>query len=91
MKEVLALSTETKQEPVSRARPRVLLADDHDELLGDISDFLSTEFEIVGIAGDGASLVELAAKLRPDVVVTDVQMPKLNGIDASRKILDAGV
>ena len=79
------------QEPVSSARLRVLLADDHHDLLADISDFLSREFEIVGAAGDGASLVELAARLRPDVVVTDLQMPKLGGIDAGRKILDAGL
>jgi DNA-binding NarL/FixJ family response regulator len=88
---VLAPSTETGREPVSSGRSRVLLADDHDELLADISDFLSSEFEIVGAAGNGASLVELAAQLRPDVVVTDLQMPKLSGIDAGRKILAAGL
>jgi DNA-binding NarL/FixJ family response regulator len=89
--EVLAPYIETGRERVSNSRPRVLLADDHQQLLADISDFLSSEFEIVGAAGDGASLVELADRLRPDVVVTDLQMPKLSGIDAGRKILDAGL
>ncbi len=88
---MLAPSTETGQEPVSNGRSRVLLADDHDKLLADISDFLSSDFEIVGAADDGASLVELAARLRPDVVVTDLQMPKLSGIDAGRKIVTAGL
>ena len=88
---MLEPSTGIGQEPVSPARLRVLLADDHEELLADISDFLSREFEIVGAAGDGASLVELATRLRPDVVVTDVRMPKISGIDAGRKIIASGV
>ena len=85
----LGLSGERIRDPQSSPRPRVLLADDHEELLADISDFLSREFQIVGAARDGASLVELAGTLRPDVVVTDLQMPKLSGIDAGRKILAA--
>jgi DNA-binding NarL/FixJ family response regulator len=86
----LALSTETGPDPVSHARLRVLVADDHEELLAGVSDFLSREFEIVGAAGDGASLVDLADKLRPDVIVTDLRMPRLSGIDAGRTILGAG-
>ena len=87
---MLALSTETGQEPMSHARLRVLLADDHEELLAGVADFLSREFEIVGAASDGATLVDLADRLRPDVVVTDLRMPRLSGIDAGRKILGAG-
>src|SRR5205807_8184977 len=89
--EVVSTSTESGQEPISNGRLRVLLADDHGELLAGISDFLSSGFEIVGRAADGASLVGLAARLRPDIVVTDLRMPKLSGIDAGRSILDAGL
>ncbi len=66
---------------------RLLLADDHDGLLREIVRLLADEFEIVGTANNGAALVDLAAKLKPDVVVTDVKMPELSGIDAARKLL----
>ena len=66
--------------------PRVLLADDHNMLLGAFEKLLSSECEIVGTASDGRTLVAEAQRLKPDVVVLDIAMPLLNGLDAGRQI-----
>jgi DNA-binding NarL/FixJ family response regulator len=71
-------------------KPRVLLADDHRILAEGVRGLLESEFELVGIVSDGRELVEAAMKLRPDVVVADISMPSLNGIDAVAQILRAG-
>jgi DNA-binding NarL/FixJ family response regulator len=63
-------------------RPRVLLADDHTMLLDAFRRLLEPRCEIVGTAGDGRALVDLAANTRPDVIVLDISMPRLNGMDA---------
>ncbi|HVQ17307.1 MAG TPA: response regulator transcription factor [Vicinamibacterales bacterium] len=68
------------------ARPRVLLADDHHLLLGALEKLLAPECEIVGTASDGRSLVAEAQRLKPDVVILDIAMPLLNGLDAGRQI-----
>ena len=66
--------------------PRVLLADDHNLLLGAFEKLLAPECEIVGTASDGRTLVAEAQRLKPDVVVLDIAMPLLNGLDAGRQI-----
>jgi DNA-binding NarL/FixJ family response regulator len=63
-------------------RPSVLLADDHRIVAEGLSSLLTAEFELVGVVEDGRALVESAKKLRPDVIVADITMPHLNGIDA---------
>ncbi len=63
-------------------RPRVLLADDHRLVAEGLKSLLSTEFELVGVVEDGRAMIEAARKLRPDVIVADITMPHLNGIDA---------
>jgi DNA-binding NarL/FixJ family response regulator len=68
------------------SRPTVLLADDHEIVLEGLHRVLEPEFEIVGSVHDGAALVKAAEKLRPDLVVADVTMPMMNGIEATRKI-----
>src|SRR5580765_6277693 len=68
------------------ARPRVLLADDHALLLGALEKLLSADCDIVGQASDGRALVTAAAALKPDVIVLDIMMPSLNGLDAGRQI-----
>lgn len=68
------------------ARPRVLLADDHHLLLGALANLLAPECDIVGTVSDGRSLVAEAQRLVPDVVVLDIAMPLLNGLDAGRQI-----
>jgi len=68
------------------SKPRVLLADDHTLLLEAFQKLLADECEIVGVATNGRALVTAAATLCPDVIVVDVTMPLLNGIDAARQI-----
>ena len=63
-------------------RPRVLLADDHLMVAEALRSLLAPEFDLVGVVQDGRALVEAAATLRPDVIVADITMPHLNGIDA---------
>ena len=63
-------------------RLRVLLADDHTMLLAAFRRLLEPRCEIVGTAADGRALLEVAGKARPDVIVLDVSMPQLNGMDA---------
>jgi len=67
-------------------RPRVLLADDHTLLLEAFRKLLADDCDVVGMVGDGRALVAEATKLKPDVVVVDVAMPLLNGVDAARQI-----
>jgi len=63
-------------------RPRVLLADDHLMVAEALKSLLAPDFDLVGVVEDGRTLVEAAGRLRPDVIVADVTMPHLNGIDA---------
>ncbi len=67
-------------------RPRVLLADDHVMVLDALAQMLAQECEVVGKVSDGRALVAAVGQLRPDVVVLDVTMPLLNGLDAARQI-----
>ena len=67
-------------------RPRVLLADDHTLLLGAFEKLLSPECDIVGQVSDGRALVAAAEKLNPDIIVLDISMPLLNGLEAGRQI-----
>lgn len=71
-------------------KPRVLLADDHKIVLEGLRGLLSAEFELVGEAANGQELLERARELAPDVVVADISMPLLNGIDAVRKMREEG-
>ncbi|MGC8792301.1 MAG: response regulator [Bryobacteraceae bacterium] len=73
---------------MSRKKIRVLLADDHALVRQGFRMILSAQpdIEIVGEAGTGRETIELAEKLRPDVVVMDVAMPEMNGIEATRRL-----
>ena len=64
------------------SRPRVLLADDHRMVAEGLKTLLSPDFDLVGMVEDGAALVEAARVLRPDVIVADIGMPRLNGFEA---------
>jgi len=71
-------------------RPRVLLADDHLMVAEALKSLLTPEFDLVGVVEDGRALLEAAGTLRPDVIVADVTMPHLNGIDALIHLRQAG-
>jgi DNA-binding NarL/FixJ family response regulator len=67
-------------------KPRLLLADDHTLLLEGIRLLLQPEFELVGSVEDGQALLAAARTLKPDVILLDISMPRLNGIDAARRL-----
>ena len=67
-------------------RPRLLLADDHTLLLEGIRLMLEPEFELVGSVEDGQALLAAAKTLKPDIILLDISMPALNGIDAARRL-----
>jgi DNA-binding NarL/FixJ family response regulator len=69
-------------------RPRVLLADDHSAFLERTAALLEPQFEIVGTVADGTALVSEALRLSPDVIVADITMPGLSGIDAAHRLRD---
>jgi len=70
---------------------RVLLADDHEIVVEGLRRILESKFDVVAAVGDGRALLAEAEKLRPDVVVTDISMPTLNGLDAVRQLKNKGV
>ena len=68
------------------SRPRILIADDHVLVAEAFKNFLATDFDVIGTVHDGRSLIEVANTLRPDVILTDIGMPVLNGLDAAKRI-----
>ena len=67
-------------------RSRILIADDHNLVAELCRKLLETEFDVVGVVGDGRAMVRAASELKPDVIVVDVAMPILNGLDAGRQV-----
>jgi DNA-binding NarL/FixJ family response regulator len=67
-------------------RPQLLLADDHNILVEGLKALLAPEFEVVATAGDGREVLEAAEKHRPDLILLDISMPGLNGIEATRRL-----
>lgn len=68
------------------ARPRVIVADDHQYLLNRVTSVLNSDFDVVGTVNDGRTLVAEAQRLRPDLILLDISMPVMNGIEAAREI-----
>lgn len=68
------------------AQARILLADDHSLILEGVRRLIESHYDVVGWADDGKSLVEAALRLAPNLVILDISMPVLNGIDAAREI-----
>jgi len=67
-------------------RPRILMADDHSLVLAGLRRLVEEEGEVVGTVEDGRALVEEAQRLRPDLILLDISMPLLNGLDAARQL-----
>jgi DNA-binding NarL/FixJ family response regulator len=68
--------------PATRSKPRLLLGDDHVALLDSLVELLAPTYEVVAAVTDGELLVQAALELEPDLVLTDIGMPRLNGLDA---------
>jgi DNA-binding NarL/FixJ family response regulator len=71
-------------------KAKILLADDHAIVLDGLSRLLEAEFEVIGKAGDGRAMLDLADSLKPDIIVADVSMPFLSGIEAARQLKEKG-
>ena len=72
-------------------RNRVLIADDHRILAEALSKLLSANYDVIGIASNGRELITLARELNPEVIVLDISMPLLNGMEALRMLRKTGV
>jgi DNA-binding NarL/FixJ family response regulator len=72
-------------------RPSVLIADDHTIVADGLVKLLSERFDVVATVPDGTALVEAAERLRPDIVITDVNMPSLDGLEALERLRKRGV
>jgi len=70
--------------------PRVLVADDHDKMRRFVVELLDNEFHVVGAVGNGDDLVQAAIRLRPDVIVSDIVMPRLSGLAARDMLIAKG-
>ena len=70
-------------------RPRVLIADDYPGMVKAVSRLLTLDCDIVGSVADGGALLEAAERLQPDVIVLDVNLPKIHGLEACRQVMRA--
>lgn len=73
------------------SRPRILIADDHPVVAQGLKSMLSAEFDVLNVVTDGRAMVDAARTLLPDVIVADVSMPELGGIDALEEMRQAGI
>jgi DNA-binding NarL/FixJ family response regulator len=71
-------------------KARILLADDHPQLVQKVTQLLHPEYEVLGAVSDGQALIAAAEKLKPDVLVLDVTMPILDGIEAAKELKARG-
>lgn len=75
----------------SISTPTILLADDHEEIRRTVAQLLEGEFHVIGKVENGKRVLELAATLDPDILVLDICMPVLNGIEAAVRLKECGV
>jgi DNA-binding NarL/FixJ family response regulator len=71
-------------------RRRILLADDHPLMLERVTTLLQPTFDVVGVAHNGLQMVEEAMRLNPDIIVADISMPELDGIEAAHRLREMG-
>jgi DNA-binding NarL/FixJ family response regulator len=72
--------------PVSKIR--IVVADDHEEMLSLVKEVLQPEFEVVAAVRDGRDLLHAVKNFKPDVIIADITMPEMSGIEATRKIVE---
>lgn len=75
---------------MKRGRATLVLADDHDDFVATVVRHVERHFEVVKTVSNGQALVDEVARLEPDIVVLDISMPILNGLDAARKLRSTG-
>jgi len=76
---------------VTTRRPSVLIADDHTIVAEGLAKVLSRRFDVVGTVADGTALIEAAERLRPDIIVADLNMPSISGLEALERLRERGV
>jgi DNA-binding NarL/FixJ family response regulator len=76
---------------LTQDRKRILLADDHAAMLEEVESVLKADYNIIGSVENGADLVEAAQRLNPDLIISDISMPVMNGFEAAAKLRAAGV
>jgi len=74
----------------SKCKVRILVADDHRDIRELVENMLESNFEVVGTVDNGKALVETALRLQPDVIITDISMPILSGIEAAKQLKESG-
>jgi len=72
-------------------KKRILIADDHAEMLEEVRQLLERDYDVVGAVENGSQLVEAAFELKPDLVITDISMPVMNGFEAAAKMRGLGL
>jgi DNA-binding NarL/FixJ family response regulator len=72
------------------ARPTILVADDHSRVLARVLSLLTPHFDVIGTVNNGRDLVTEAHRLQPDLIVLDITMPILNGIEAAHELRETG-
>lgn len=72
------------------SRPRILVADDNQPIQERVRELLETSYDIVGTVGNGIALIEHAKMLHPDLIVLDISMPGITGIEAARELRESG-
>ena len=75
----------------TEGQKRILLADDHTVMLEEVETLLKADYNIVGAVENGADLVEAAQRLKPDLIISDISMPVMNGFEAAAKLRAAGI
>lgn len=72
-------------------RPRILLADDHVAMLEEVRTLLNQDYDVVGAVENGADLVSAAERLKPDLIISDISMPRMTGFEAAAKVRASGL
>ncbi len=78
---------QTRSRRSTKKKPRILLADDQEIVLQAVSKLLGSDFEMVGLARDGITFLEMAERTKPDACIVDISMPLMGGVEASRRLL----
>ena len=90
----MTTTSEAGKSVPAKASPRhfrIVLADDHEEMLEEIRALLTPDFDVVGSVNNGQALIDAVRALKPDVVVSDIKMPGISGIEACRRIVQEGL